>query len=47
MTLLGSCTEMLDLTNILIPFCCMMLFNAKIILLILRHNEIHEPSQKS
>ena len=35
MTLLGTCTEMLDLTNLLNFFCWVGLFEAKIVLLLL------------
>ena len=40
MTLLGSCIEMLDLTNLCNFFYCVALFDAKILLLILRNNEL-------
>ena len=40
MTLLGSCLEMLDLTNLLNFFCWVAVFDAKIMLLILRNNEL-------
>ena len=40
-TLLGSCIEMLDLTNSLLTFFCWVeLFDAKILLLLLRNNEL-------
>ena len=40
MTLLGSCIEMLDLTNLLNFFRWVALFDAKILLLFLRNNEL-------
>ena len=40
MTLLGSCIEMLDITNLLNFFCWVALFDAKIHLLLLRNNEL-------
>ena len=39
-TLLGSCIEMLDLTNLFNLFCWVELFDTKILLLLLRNNEL-------
>ena len=40
MTLIGACTETLDLTNLLNCYSCIALFGAKILLLLLRSNEL-------
>ena len=40
MTLLGPCTEVRDLTNLLNVFYWVALFDAKILLLSLRNNEL-------
>ena len=40
MTLLGSCIEVLDLTKLLNFFCWIALFDARILLLLLRNNEL-------
>ena len=39
-TLLGSCTEMSDLTHVLNFFCCVALLDVKILLLLFRNNEL-------
>ena len=48
MTLLGSCTETLDLNNLFDFLCCMVIFDAKILLLLRvvnLHMNLHEQSQ--
>ena len=40
MTLLGSCKEMLDLTDLFYFFCWVALFDPKVLLLLLKSNEL-------